>query len=89
MTGAWDDLLGVLRPLWPLQWSGDADAMMALTQLEDDARRRRPSSLPVVQTSARRISWLSVAASPRELRDYSMTPGSGCRRWTLLPSVDS
>ena len=54
----------------------------ALTQLEGDARRGLPSSLPVVQ-SANRISWLSVAASRRELREYL----DDARAW--LPKADA
>jgi hypothetical protein len=69
MTEAWDDLLRVLRPRWRQEWSHDLEIEEALAQLEDDARRGRPSSLPVVQSSPR-ISWLSVAASRRELREY-------------------
>ena len=50
--------------------------------MEGDARRGLPSSLPVVQ-SAKRISWLSVAASRRELREYL----DDARAW--LPKADA
>ena len=87
MNEAWDDLLRVLQPRWPQEWRDDTETLMALTQLEDDARRGLPSSLPVVQ-SASRISWLSVAASRRELRDILMTRGPGFRKPTPLSLVE-
>ena len=82
MTDAWDDLFRVLRPRWPQEWRDDTETWAALTQLEDDARRGSPSSLPVVQ-SANRISWLSVAGSRRELREYL----DDTRAW--LPKADA
>lgn len=70
MKDAWDDILDVIRPKWPSEWSRDPATWTAVSQLVDDARGGRPSSLPVVQSTARRISWLTVAASLRELREY-------------------
>jgi hypothetical protein len=82
MTEAWDGLLRVLRPRWRQEWSNDVEIEEALAQLEDDARQGRPSSLPVVQSSPR-ISWLCVAASLRELREYL----DDVKAW--LPRVDA
>jgi hypothetical protein len=68
VTEAWDNVFRLLRPRW-LQEFGTPELQSALAQLEEDARTGRPSSFPVVQSSGR-VSWLSVAGSGRDLREY-------------------
>lgn len=68
VTEAWNEIFRLLRPRW-LQEFGAPDLQSALAQLEEEARRGRPSSFPVVQGSGR-VSWLSVAGSGRDLREY-------------------
>ncbi|HRQ58632.1 MAG TPA: hypothetical protein PLN31_14560 [Azoarcus taiwanensis] len=63
-------MLDVLRPRWPKEWNDDALVRKALERLVDDARQGRPTSLPVVQSAARKVGWLSTAGSLRELREY-------------------
>jgi hypothetical protein len=65
-----DDLLAVLRPNWPDDWTTDHLVYAALECLIEDLRQGRPTSLPVVQVSKGQIGWLSMGPSGRELRDY-------------------
>ena len=69
MSQALNELLDLLRPHWPEEWSGSV-AQDAIRQLIDDAALQRPTSLPVVQKKSRRVAWLTIADSPRELLEY-------------------
>lgn len=70
MTSETERLIDVLRPRWPQHWHDDPPARKALDRLVEDAQHGRPTSLPVVQPVTRKIAWLSMAASLRELREY-------------------
>lgn len=65
-----DELLGLLQPAWPKNWTADPNVVAALERLIDDLRHGRPTSLPIVQKSKTQIAWLSISGSVRELRDY-------------------
>lgn len=65
-----EELLDLLRPSWPVEWTSDPAVGNILDGLVDDLRQGYPSSLPVVQTTNRTIGWLSMGKSAAELRDY-------------------
>lgn len=68
MMQAADQLLDLVRPDWPADWSLDVDVRRALEVIVGDLRASLPSTVPVVIGG--KVWCLSVAPTARDLRKY-------------------